>query len=110
MSAISIPEGFTEWPNAAPQVRGVSAGSRPDDESPPAVAAPTKTLRDEFAMAASEEEIESIVGTTIDDYAKLLGMDAKDYDWRIHYGQCLTKARYIWADTMLAARDRKEGK
>lgn len=26
--------------DAAPQVRGVSAGSRPDDESPPAVAAP----------------------------------------------------------------------
>jgi len=65
-------------------------------------------LRDQFAMAASDDDIESILPTTQGDIARFLGLnidfnaggEAPENMW--HTARC--KARYIHADAMLKTR------
>lgn len=71
-----------------------------------------KTLRDEFAMAAPSNDIEFMIGDMIGDtigdtigtVAKFLGIPVEEYHYSTHYLPALAKARYQWADAMLAAR------
>jgi len=65
------------------------------------------TLRDYFAAAAPLEEAEAYCGTTIASICDFLGISEDQYKAKVHYGKAMTRARYMWADAMLAAR--KEG-
>lgn len=64
------------------------------------------SLRDYFAIHANSDVVESIAGSTIKDVAKFLGMDdAALYMPAVHWPAAETKARYIYADMMLKARN-----
>jgi hypothetical protein len=58
-----------------------------------------------LAAHAPSSEIESIIGDTAKSVCEFLGKDAKDYNWRVDYLAALSKARYVWADAMLSARN-----
>jgi hypothetical protein len=64
------------------------------------------TLRDYFAVHASEEAIGLGEATTISHCAKLLGITVDEYnqDPFGNYCKLLSKRRYAYADAMLAER------
>ena len=62
------------------------------------------TLHDYFVAHAPSSEIEGIIPSTVKDISGWLGI-AADYDFQIHWPMALAKARGIWADAMLAARE-----
>jgi hypothetical protein len=62
------------------------------------------TLRDWFAGKAPAQEIESMIPVTVGECAKFIGMDAADYIGGEYWQEVLAKARYQWADAMLAER------
>ena len=62
------------------------------------------TLRDWFAGKAPAQEIESMIPVTVGECAKFIGMDAADYIGGEYWQKVLAKARYQWADAMLAER------
>ena len=59
-------------------------------------------LRDWFAGKAPAEEIANIGGSTTAECAAYLGI--KEYRFQDHYLTLVAKARYEWADAMLAER------
>lgn len=61
------------------------------------------TLRDYFMTHAPASEIEGLMPDTVDELAKWLGLTDKYY-FRRDYPRCISKARGIWADAMLAER------
>lgn len=60
------------------------------------------TKREAFAMAAPADEIDAMTGTYAKDAAELIGVSLDEYKPTIHYVQVLAKARFMWADAMLA--------
>jgi hypothetical protein len=56
---------------------------------------------------APEKEIESCIPETAGELSQWLGVE--NYTWIEHYPMAIAKARGIWADAMLADRERKEG-
>ncbi len=62
------------------------------------------TLRDYFAAHAPREAINAISGTSIEDAAKFIGVTVEEYNYRKHAHLVDAKARYIYADAMLMAR------
>jgi hypothetical protein len=62
------------------------------------------TLRDYFAAKAPTHEVVDLIGNTQAAAAKFIGIEAATYKPAEHYLPCITKARYMWADAMLAAR------
>lgn len=63
-----------------------------------------ETLRDRFAMAAPHEEVDGIIGGSIEQAAKFIGIDGRDYQYDTHYFKAVAKARFMWADAMMQAR------
>ena len=68
---------------------------------------PGMTLRDYMIIHAPASEVDSCIPDSVGEIAKWLGIE--NYTWREHYPMALAKARGIWADAMLSARERKEG-
>lgn len=66
------------------------------------------SLRDYFIVHAPAEEIGEIAPDTVGGCARLLGMESSDYQGEIHYVLVLAKVRAMWADAMLAERDKAE--
>lgn len=60
------------------------------------------SLRDYFATHAPASEI--VVPDTIQDCAMYLGIDPRDYNGDQHYPRVVARARYAYADAMLAER------
>lgn len=60
------------------------------------------TLRDQFAMSASLEELAT--PEKLEDAAKYIGVSVEEYNSTIHWYQVVSKARYEFADAMLEAR------
>ena len=66
------------------------------------------TLRDWFAGQASENDVEAFAPQTVGEAAKLLGIEVNQY--RAEHSQIIrVRAKFAYADAMLAARARKEG-
>jgi hypothetical protein len=65
------------------------------------------TLRDYFAARAPAKEIADIVPDKVGECAEFIGMNPSEYQGAVHYVQCLAKARYIWADAVMKAREAK---
>ena len=61
------------------------------------------TLRDYAAIHAPASEIADMLPATAVDCAEFLGLDVP-YVFMDHYPLLIRKARYQWADAMLAAR------
>jgi hypothetical protein len=68
---------------------------------------PGMSLRDYMIIHAPVSEIEALIPDTVGEISQWLGV--KNYTWIEHYPMALAKARMIWADAMIAARERKEG-
>lgn len=64
------------------------------------------SLRDYFIAHAPASEIQDISPQTIDACADFLGMPWGDYSGGEHYVLVLAKARRMWADAMLAEREK----
>lgn len=62
------------------------------------------SLRDYLAAHAPQKEVDAIIGQRVKDAANFLGISEDVYVPLTHYVQCVTKARYVWADNMLKAR------
>lgn len=60
------------------------------------------SLRDYLAARAPADEIQEIGGTSAKECAAYLGIE--NYEFPKHYLMLLAKARYQWADAMLAER------
>lgn len=60
------------------------------------------SLRDWFAGNVSFEEADSIIGKTAGDVATFLGITSKEYRAIIHFPQAIAKAKFIFADAMIA--------
>ena len=60
------------------------------------------SLRDYLAARAPTDEIQEIGGTSAKECAVYLGIE--NYEFPKHYLMLLAKARYQWADAMLAER------
>jgi hypothetical protein len=65
------------------------------------------SLRDYMMIYAPASDIEAIIPDTVGEISQWLGV--KNYTSIEHYPMALAKARRIWADAMLAVRERKEG-
>lgn len=63
------------------------------------------TLRDYMIIHAPALEVDCCIPNGVGEIAKWLGVE--NYIWKEHYPIALAKARGIWADAMLAARERK---
>ena len=74
-----------------------NAGWRDDD-----VNCRGMSLRDYLAARAPADEIQEIGGTSAKECAVYLGIE--NYEFPKHYLMLLAKARYQWADAMLAER------
>ena len=61
-------------------------------------------LRDHFACHAPTSEIDALVPVSCEGCAAYLGIPIKGYDGAVHYALVNAKARYQWADAMLAER------
>lgn len=68
------------------------------------------TLRDELAMRATDQDISDVIGNVFDHYhlARILGISFESVrdDYYGSRFKARIKARYIWADAMLAERDK----
>lgn len=62
------------------------------------------SLRDWFAGQAPHQEVDAIIGQTVREASQFLGIAETEYKCEIHYPKACGKARYQWADAMLAAR------
>jgi len=67
------------------------------------------SLRDQFAMAADEHEIDRIIPSSAGDVCRFIGLDINLNQPGVKYPEdaylkAIVKARYIWADAMLKAR------
>ena len=60
------------------------------------------TLRDYFAAAVSVYEIYDLIPSSIGKCAAFIGVSIEEYKAPTHYKHVLAKARYMWADAMLA--------
>lgn len=67
------------------------------------------TKREYFAAKAPPSEVDAIIGETAEDAAVFLGVTPKQYNYKTHYHLAAAKARFMWADAMLA-ESRKEGR
>lgn len=63
-------------------------------------------MLDYFMAHAPASEIDGICGDNVEACAAFLGMEKSSYDGRIHYVLALSRARRIWADTMIAERSK----
>ena len=71
------------------------------------VISPGMTLRNYMIIHAPASEVDSLIPDSVGEITKWLGVE--NYTFREHYPMALAKARGIWADAMLSARERKEG-
>ncbi len=62
------------------------------------------SIRDVFVAAAPATEIADMTPQSIEGCAKLLGIS--EYHGEYHFVQVLAKLRGMWADAMLAERDK----
>jgi hypothetical protein len=65
------------------------------------------TLRDYAALHAPADEIRDIVPSTIGECAAYIGISFSEYVADEHYAKALAKARFAWADAMLAERAKR---
>lgn len=64
------------------------------------------TKRDWFAAAAPAAEIDNMVPTTVAEAAAYIGVPVEEYKYTTHYPLVAAKARYAYADAMLAERSK----
>lgn len=62
------------------------------------------SIRDWFAGHVTNDEADGLIGPTVADAAKFLGIRSEEYQYERHYPQAIAKAKYTFADAMLAAR------
>jgi hypothetical protein len=62
------------------------------------------SLRDYLALTAPVIEVEAAAGYSVRETSEFLGIPESEYDCRKHWILAVAKARYLWADAMLAAR------
>lgn len=60
-----------------------------------------KQYRLDLASRAPEEEIDAMIGERVPEAADFIGVPVEDYKAKIHYLQCVVKARFMWADAMI---------
>ena len=60
-----------------------------------------KQYRLDLASRAPEEEIDAMIGERAPEAAGFIGVPVEDYKAKIHYPQCVVKARFMWADAMI---------
>lgn len=63
------------------------------------------SLRDHIAITANRYDIG--FPTDLARCAAFIGVAEKEYDYLVHWPQVLAKARYIYADAMLAERAKR---
>ena len=61
------------------------------------------SLRDYFAAHAPTGE-EGIATPALSQMEEFLGIEKGTYNWLVHWPMVVAKARYVYADAMLAAR------
>lgn len=64
------------------------------------------TLRDYFAAHAPQDAIDSLIGTSILSASNFLGLTYEAYSSALHYVPAVAKARYMYADAMIAERSK----
>lgn len=64
------------------------------------------TLRDYFMVNAPAKEIEEMCPVTAKGCSEVIGVSAEEYRGDIHYPRVLAKLRAVWADAMIAERDK----
>lgn len=89
-------DGGPAFPYVSPLNKTYEDGSRLFPETP------GMSMRDYFAGKAPAEEIDGIGGSTAAECAVYLGIEK--YEFSKHYLMIVAKARYQWADAMLAER------
>lgn len=66
------------------------------------------SLRDYFAAHAPAGILQSMIGGTVEDEAKFAGINPREYNSRTHHHIARVKAAYIYADTMMVARQTQQ--
>jgi len=62
------------------------------------------SLRDYFAAQAPQDAIENLIGDSRASAADFLGITFEAYSSALHYVPAVAKARYAYADAMIAER------
>lgn len=60
-----------------------------------------QSYRIHLAARAPAEEIDGMLGQSRPEAADFIGIPVEDYRPRVHYVQCVAKARFMWADAMI---------
>lgn len=60
-----------------------------------------KQYRLDIASRTPQEEIDAMIGERVPEAADFIGVPVEDYKAKIHYLQCVVKARFMWADAMI---------
>ena len=64
---------------------------------------PGMTLRDYIAIHAPTEDL--ALPDSVEEAAASLGIETKDYDYKVHWFEVVSKARFLFAGAMLFERD-----